>query len=423
MFILYKILTTILFPLFILLIYLRKLLGKEDPIRFKEKILPRYQKFKTNYNKNIWFHGASLGELLSVVPLINYLLKENEKITILITSSTISSAKMIEKQFEGNKRVLHNFFPLDFSFLIKKFLNNFKPDLVVFIDSEIWPNFLNQIKKNKIKLILINARITKKSLNRWLLIKKFAQHVFSLFDLCIASSEDSFKNLEILKVNNKKYFGNLKYVPNKRYIPSLKKETIQYFNKHKVWLAANTHGNEELFCINTNFKIKKEFKNALLVIIPRHINRIPSISKHCKIKNLKYQIISSEEEIINEGTEILLINSFGVLSKYFNYCKDVFIGKSMEKKLILVGGQNPLEAARLGCNIYHGPYVYNFQEIYKFLKTNNISYEINNEEELAEKIKTSFNGLPLKKLENVDNIDKYGKSILKETAKELNKFI
>lgn len=423
MFFLYKILTTILFPLFILVIYLRKIFGKEDPIRFKEKILPRYQKFKKNYNKNIWFHGASLGELLSVVPLINYLLKENDKINILITSTTISSAKMIEKQFKGNNRVVHNFFPLDFSFLIKKFLNNFKPDLAIFIDSEIWPNFLNQIKKNKIKLILINARITKKTLNRWLLIRKFAQHIFSLFDLCIASSEDSFKNLEILKVNNKKYFGNLKYAPNKRYIPSLKKETIQYFNIHKVWLAANTHSDEEVFCINTNFKIKKEFKNTLLIIIPRHINRIPSISKYCKIKNLKYQIISTEEEIINEGTEILLINSFGVLSKYFNYCKDVFIGKSMEKKLILVGGQNPLEAARLGCNIYHGPYVYNFQEIYKFLKTNNISYEINNEEELAEKIKTSFNGLPLKKLENVDNIDKYGKSILKETAKELNKFI
>ena len=138
--------------------------------------------------------------------------------------------------------------------------------------------------------------------------------------------------------------------------------------------------------------------------------------------NLKVQIINTGEKI-EDSTDVALINSFGDLNKYYNYCKDVFVGKSLAKKHILTGGQNPIEAAKSGCKIYHGPYVYNFKEVYDFLKSNEMAEEIISSDELASKIINSFN----KKLEiNPDNIEKiniFGKNILDKTIDELNKII
>ena len=151
MFFLYRILTTTFFPIFVLIIYIRKLLGKEDVSRYKEKISIKLNQLPDD--QTIWFHGASIGEVMSIIPLIEYLIKKDNSLKILITSVTLSSGKIIEKKFLNNKNIYHQYLPLDVNHLIKKFLENWKPKFVGFVDSEIWPNFIYEIKKRKIPLV------------------------------------------------------------------------------------------------------------------------------------------------------------------------------------------------------------------------------------------------------------------------------
>ena len=171
MFFFYRNLIKFLFPLLILIIYLRKFLKKEDPTRYKEKILKLNQ--VKNKEELIWFHGSSIGEVLSIIPIIQHYIKQKNKLKILISSSTLSSGEIIKEKFKKNNNIIHCYFPLDLPHLAESFLNTWNPSLIGFIDSEIWPNFLWEIKKKKIPLVLINARITNKTFKRWNLFSKF----------------------------------------------------------------------------------------------------------------------------------------------------------------------------------------------------------------------------------------------------------
>ena len=287
------------------------------------------------------------------------------------------------------------------------------------MDSEIWPNFLFNIKEKQIPLVLINGRVTTKTFNRWDVFPKFARKVFDNFDLCFACSNNSNNNLIKLKVKNLHYIGNLKFSVN------IRKENLNDSNKKvldnfKVWCATSTHEGEEMVILKTHLEIKKKYKNTLTIIIPRHIDRISHIKKITDKFNLKSQIINNNDQIDGDK-EILIINSFGVLFKYFNYCKNIFIGKSLIKKLELVGGQNPIEAAKHGCKIYHGPHIYNFKEVYDFLKANGISEQIVSEKDLAKKIISSFAGSEKINNHNIDFLNSHGNKILKRTIEELNK--
>ena len=200
MLLIYRYLINIFFPIIIILIFIRTKFNKEDKFRFKEKLFSSSFNIIRHKNKKlIWFHAASIGELMSIIPLIRKLNKDN-KFQFLITTITLSSEKLINKHFSGEKNIIHRFFPIDKPSLITKFLSKWSPNLIVFVDSEIWPNFLLEINKKKIPLILLNARITKKSFLRWNSITKIAEKVFKTFDLCIPSSEESKKYLEKLKV-------------------------------------------------------------------------------------------------------------------------------------------------------------------------------------------------------------------------------
>tara|TARA_B100001093_G_C26817161_1_gene1010268 strand:+ start:830 stop:2104 length:1275 start_codon:yes stop_codon:yes gene_type:complete len=416
----YRLISIFFFPIFILLIFFRVLIKKEDPKRFTEKILKtNIKNFKKNKETLIWFHGASIGEILSIKQLIkNYEKKRNIK--ILITSVTVSSAKIIEKEFKNKKKIKHFYFPLDVPHLVKNFLSTFRPDIAIFIDSEIWPNFIYEIKKNKIPLALINARITDKTLNSWQIIKNFSRKIFSSFDLCISSSLNSKKNLKILNAKNIKYFGNLKFVKNEDKKIQLSKKIINYFNKYKVWCAISTHKTEEVFCMNVHKNLKKKYKKLITIIIPRHINRSMDIYSKTKKLNLKSQIIDSEKQIIDNKSEILIINSYGILRKYLDYCKSVFIGKSKVKNLHSVGGQNPIEAAYLGCSIYHGPYVYNFKEVYEHLKKYRMANEINTVDDLTSFLINDFKSKKKIDKKRIVKLEKYGKKILTNTLNRLN---
>jgi len=418
----YRYLTYFFFPLLIILIYLRTIFNKEDKKRFKEKIFSSHFNVRKNKEKKlIWFHAASIGECMSIMSLIDRINNNHKNINFLITTVTLSSSKLLERKLNLYQNIVHRFFPLDLENLSESFLNNWKPDLVCFVDSEIWPNFLFKIKEKGIPLLLINARLTKKSFNKWKVILSFAKKVFGNFDLCLASSEESKNNLSKLQVKNLKHIGNLKYSV-QNILEEIKDSNKKILNNYKIWCASSTHSGEELIILKTHMEIKKKYNNVLTIIIPRHINRSSYIRNLSKKYNLKSQILN-DDDLIDSNIEILIINSFGVLPKYFNYCKNIFIGKSLMKKKQNIGGQNPIEAAKLGCKIYHGPYVYNFKEIYERLKSYAIAEEINNELELAEKIINNFSNPIISNQQQLDTLNDYGEKILKQTAIELNTYL
>jgi len=418
----YRILIFFLFPLFVILIYLRSILKKEDRTRYKEKIFSSsFNVIRNNTKKLIWFHAASIGETLSILPLIEEINKRDKGVDFLVTTVTLSSANILKTRLEAYKNIAHRFFPLDTENLSEKFLNEWKPNLICFVDSEIWPNFLFKIKKKNIPLVLINARITEKTLKRWLIFPDFAKKVFSNFDLCLPCSRESKNNLEKIKIKKLSYFGNLKFAIKVKK-ENLKESNIKILDNFNVWCASSTHDGEEEIIIKTHLEIKKKYKNILTLIIPRHINRVGRIKNLASKFDLNCQILNDNDRI-DVNKEILIINSFGVLFKYYSYCKNIFIGKSLVKKLKTVGGQNPIEAAKFNCKIYFGPYVYNFEEIYKFLVDNNIAEQINDEYDLSKKIIEN-----LEKTKNLDDIsinllNTYGEKILQQTIMELSKFI
>ena len=419
----YIVLSSILYPVFIIIIFIRKLMGKEDTKRYKEKIFSSsLKKITIKKEKLIWIHAASIGEVLSIIPLIEKLNKEKDNLNFLITTVTKSSAELLENEYSHLKNLHHRYFPLDNYFLVKKFLKYWSPNLVIFVDSEIWPNFLFEIKKNNIPLVLVNARITDKTFKKWKIVPNFSKQIFNLFDLCLPSSETSKKNLLNLGVNKISFIGNLKFSTEFKNI-NLEKNKVETLDKYSVWCAASIHKGEENFFLETHIKLKSIKTNCLTIIIPRHVSNVNHIKKSCEKFKLKAQILNDDDNI-NDNIDILIVNSFGVLGKYFNYCESVFIGKSLLKKLQKVGGQNPIEAAKLGCKIYHGKYIYNFKEIYEFLKLKKISFEVNNTDMLKDMILADFDNK--KKINSnliINEINVYGEEILTKTIDKIQKFI
>lgn len=414
----YRFLTFFLFPVFIAITYFRRFTNKEDKFRFKEKISISESYFPKN-KKVYWIHAASIGETNSALPLIKELIKKDEKIFILLTSTTLSSSQLIEKKKLSQSNFQHRFFPLDIQILVEKFLDHWKPELVIFIDSEVWPNYLMEISKRKIPLILLNGRITMKTFKRWKIFPNLSKKLFNLYDLCLSSSIESEKNLKSLGAKNVKFIGNLKFcskVNNEKTDNNLK----SFFNDFYIWCAASTHPGEEEIILKTHTILKKRGMNIITIIIPRHIIRSKEIYEYCNKYKLKCQIIDNYNDI-SKNSEILIINSIGEMTKYFYNCKSIFMGKSFLKKLIKVGGQNPIEPAKCGCKIYHGPYVSNFKEIYKLLNEKEIAHEIIDEIELSENLFKDFNNNNNLNKKNVEELNYYGDKILALTKEEILK--
>ena len=413
MFFFYKILINLTFFFSPIIILFRLLNKKEHPKRFKEK-LGFYSKKKIT-GKLIWFHGASVGEILSIIPLIERLEKNKEIKQILVTSNTLSSSKILSDR--NLKKTIHQFFPIDTNYHTQKFLNYWKPSVAVFIDSEIWPNMITNIKKKEISLILINARITDKSYKRWQILSSDAKSFFQKFDMCLSSNLKSKRYLKSLGAKKIKFIGNLKFTESEKDKNALKSNLKKFFLYKKIWCASSTHGIEEKICATVHKKLKLKYKNLLTIIIPRHINRAEKITGELKKLNLKV-FIHNSNKMINNKTDIYLVNSFGQTKSFFKICKTVFLGGSIIKH----GGQNPLEAARYGCKILHGPNVWNFDEIYKLLKKYNVSSKVINSNQLAIKVDKMLNSK--KNSKNLEyKIKNLGNKILNSTLNEVNFYI
>ncbi len=405
MFFLYQIILSLIILISPILIIFRIYKNKEDKIRFKEKFsIPSKKRSK---GKLIWFHGASVGEILSIIPLIENYEKDKSINQILVTSSTLSSSKVLKK-FKF-KKTIHQFYPIDHFFFTTRFLEYWKPNLAIFIDSEIWPNMFKKLEQKKISLILLNARITKKTFLRWLKLKNFSQEVFKKISITYPQNLETKYFLKKLKVKKIKTIGNLKFAEHDN--ETINKLNLK-FKGRKIWIASSTHSDEEIFCAKTHIELKKKVKNLLTIIIPRHVHRAKEIKS--KLENLNLNVISHSSNKKNlKNIDIYIVDTFGETKKFHKIGCSVFLGGSIINR----GGQNPLEAARYGARILHGPNINNFKDVYKTLSNLKVSKKITTSKKLASVI-------IFKRNKNLgDKIKKIGAKILKETINDLDKLI
>ena len=398
----------ILSPLIIIFRIFKK---KENPKRFFEKF--SLNKKKRSKGKLIWFHCSSVGEFLSIVPLIQEFEKIKDIKQILVTTSTLSSSKIFEKfRF---KKTSHQFYPLDNIFIIKNFLNHWKPSSVIFVESEIWPTMITELKRRKIKIILINARMSEKSFKRWFAIKYFGRRILEKFDYIFPQNKETFTYFRKLGIYKIKFLGNLKFISTRN--DKFMEVNKNYFKDRTVLCSASTHHNEEEIFANLHIKYKKKIPNLITVIIPRHIERTDEISQMLVKKKLKFTKHSDNKKNF-KNYDVYIVDSYGESKSFYKISNVVFLGGSLVPK----GGQNPLEALMFGCNILHGNYTFNFKDIYKMLEKEKLSLRVKNSKDLENQVLNS-----LKNKKNISNkikkFKKIGDYILKKNLNELRRII
>lgn len=304
----------------------------------------------------IWVHGASVGEMLAVVPLIERIRARD--FAVLVTSGTVTSAALAEQRLpEG---VLHQFIPLDVPQFVTRFLDHWRPDLALFVESDLWPNLILGCAERKIPMILVNGRISKRSFGRWRFASGAGAALLGRFELCLAQSDANAERLSRLGAPHVSSIGNLKLdAP----APPADTATLHRFNAliglRAVVAAASTHPGEEAAIIAAHRQLKAKVPNLLTVIAPRHPERGESIADIAKAAGLAVGM-RSRGELPKRDVEVYIADSLGELGLIYRIAPIVFMGGSLASH----GGQNPIEPIRLGAAVVHGPHIWNFAEIY-----------------------------------------------------------
>ena len=401
----YKLFTFLLEPFLGLILKKRVLAGKEDPERFKEKL---GETKITNFSNMIWFHVASLGEIKSISPIVKYYQK-NPNINILITTVTLSSYNFFKENLE-TKNTIHQYAPLDSPRIVKKFIKHWQPKISIFVESEIWPNLIEEASKQS-KLILLNCRISKNSFAKWKAFKKVFTSLILKFHSVTVQNEETASYLKYFGIENIKNFGNLKFIKDENKKPGV----LKINSTSQMWAAMSIHYNEVGHIVEAHQKLVSNYGNIITFLIPRHLNKIQNIKKLILEKNINVQLVS-ENPNIGQFNGIVIVDKFGIADDVFESVKIVFMGGSF----INHGGQNPIEPSRFGCKIFHGKNIFNFTEIYDLLEKNNISKLTKNPSELASEVD---NYLKDNNIRNTQKNLNFSDDVFNKTTNYLNEYI
>ena len=379
----YKALMTLAFPILrVTYIKKRKKAKKEHPTRFHERLgnykVPRPQ------GKLYWMHGASVGESVSMLPLIDKLLNEDPNLSILVTTGTLTSAEIMAKRLP--KRAFHQFIPFDVPAFAKKLIKHFKPDAVMWFESELWPSLLSEIKKAKIPLILVNGRISDKSFETWKKFKFVSKELLSCFSLCLGQSEQDKNRLILLGAPKTACVGNLKFAGMPLPVDENKLNVLkQQIGSRPVFLLSSTHNDEEeRFALYLPW-LKENIQDVLTIVAPRHPNRGDDIVRMYRCRNFNVAQRSREEDITPE-TDIYVADTIGEMGLWYALAAVSFIGGS----IIPHGGQNFMEAARDKNAVLVGPNMQNFVEMMNRARFDDAVYQIGSAEEAVEEAITLF---------------------------------
>lgn len=325
--------------------------------------------------KVIWFHGASIGEIVSVMPIINDLCALPDT-TVLVTSISQNAAEALPNRLP--EKVLFQTLPIDTPTKMLRFFKHWSPSCGFLVESEIWPNLLYYAKKSQIPLALLNARMSERSYNNWSLICGLAGQPFSGITLCFAQDPRSATYFSNLGVHDIKNTGNLKtFAPPLHVDDAAFEELRTCFSGRCIWLAASTHEGEELLVAKAHQLIKLSVPNLLTIIVPRHPTRSVQIAS--MLQDWGTVSIRSKGETIDSETDFYLGDTFGELGTFYSLSKIALIGATLVPK----GGHNPMEAARFGCAILHGPFTDKNRQIYKSLGSRKAAVQVETHQDMA----------------------------------------
>ncbi len=349
----YRCATTALAPIAPFALGRRALHGKEDRARMGERLgrasLPRPA------GRLIWIHGASVGECLAALPLID-LLRQREGRSVLVTSGTVTSAKLMAERLPP--RVLHQFAPIDTPGAVARFLGHWRPDAALFVDSEIWPNLLVAAHARGTKLALVNGRMSQRSFLGWRRARKTAAAVLSLYDVCLAQDEEDADRLRLLGAHGVRVCGSLKADASPLPVDEVALAGLaRAVAGRPLFLAASMHAGEEEILLPAHDALRRHFPDLLTIIAPRHPERGADIAVLCGTRHTARRSLGTEP---GADTAVYVADTLGELGLFYRLAPFAFMGGS----LVPHGGQNPLEAARLSRAVMAGPHTENFARAY-----------------------------------------------------------
>ena len=353
----YRLLSAAVAPLMPLMLSRRLKRGKEHGARLPER--RGLSRIARPQGPLIWLHGASVGELSSVLPLIERLRARG--FGVLVTSGTVTSGDLAEQRLP--RGVVHQFVPLDVPRFVRQFLGHWRPDLALMVESDLWPNMIVEASARRIPMVLINARVSERSFRRWNYLRGTIVNLLQRFDLCLAGTPADAERLTALGAARVVTAGNLKLdVPAPPADDKKLDELTDAIAMRPLIAAASTHPGEESAVLDVHRRLRGNFPRLLTLIAPRHPERGPGVVELAAAAGLK-AALRSRGERPDAATEIYVADTVGELGLIYRLAPVVFIGGS----LVRHGGQNPIEAAKLGAAILHGPHVWNFTEIYEAL--------------------------------------------------------
>lgn len=304
-----------------------------------------------NQNVDLWIHGVSAGEIKTALEIV----KNSNAEKILITTFNQSGKQAFEKVFKDYKNVCFHYAPLDFFFLVKKFIKHVNPKKYIIIEHDLWPNLLHLLKKNKTKIFLLNARFQKRDIRNYKIFPFAFRFLYAKIDVFSIQSDEDKKVIENfkLKVDAKHIvnLGNLKYN-----FFELSQKKIKKKSNKTIVVIGSSHSNEEEIILK---KLKPFLSKIILVIIPRHLNRVKKIEELIQSKKLSCQIIKKTEDIINFNS-IYIVNSFGESLNFYQFCDIALIGDTF---IHTQGGHNFLEAINCSAFTCYGKFLVGYSDV------------------------------------------------------------
>ena len=344
---LYRMATRPLAPLAIVSLKRRRKRGKEDPRRYRERQgLPGAAR---PHAPLLWIHAASVGEATAMLALIERLLLTRPLLEILVTTGTVTSARLLESRLPARAR--HQFVPVDLPRWIARFLDYWRPDVALWVESELWPNLILATHARGIPMALVNARLSAASYARWQKWPGLIRPVLGAFSLCLAQDEEHTRRFRRLGAREVAVVGDLKAAAaplpvDRRQLDELRRQV----NARPLWLAASTHAGEEEIAALAHRRVSASHPGLLTIIVPRHPVRGDAIEAMLTARGLRVAR-RSRDEAMTDKTDVYLADTMGELGLFYSLSEIAFIGGS----LVVKGGHNPFEAARLGCAVLYGP--------------------------------------------------------------------
>jgi 3-deoxy-D-manno-octulosonic-acid transferase len=350
--------------------------GKELPVRVRER--RGDTDVARPHGPLAWVHAASVGEMLAIVPIVEHICARG--VGVLVTSGTVTSAQLAEWRLPAG--AIHQFSPYDAPRFVARFLDHWRPNLALFAESDLWPNLIVATAERGVPLILVNGRLSERSFARWRRMPRTIGALLSHFDLCLAQSITDAERYGELGAPRIATTGNLKLdVPAPPANADALASLDAAINGRPVVAAASTHPGEEKIVIDVHRRLRQSFPGLLTLVAPRHPERGPGVLEIADAAGLN-AVARSHGQLPDRGTDIYVADTIGELGVIYRVAPVVFMGGS----LVRHGGQNPIEAAKLGSAIVHGPHVWNFKDLYAELDRSEGAAEVSDGGKLTVRI-------------------------------------